>query len=62
MRKVLYIRFIIILYIFAGMFIFCAPVLSDTFDDEFIKNKKLETSIDLKNGTESNIIPPESPA
>lgn len=60
MRKVLYIRFIIILYIFAGMFIFCAPVLSDTFDDEFIKNKKLETSIDLKNGTESNIIPPES--
>ena len=60
MRKVLYIRFIIILYIFAGMFIFCAPVLSDTFDDEFIKNKKLETSIDLKNGTESNIMPPES--
>lgn len=42
------------------MFIFCAPVLSDTFDDEFIKNKKLETSIDLKNGTESNIMPPES--
>ena len=42
------------------MFIFCCPVFSDTFDDEFIKNKKLETSIDLKNGTESNIMPPES--
>ena len=42
------------------MFIFCCPVFSDTFDDEFIKNKKLETSIDLKNGTESKIVPSES--
>ena len=60
MKKILYIRFIILLYIFAGMFIFCCPVFSDTFDDEFIKNKKLETSIDLKNGTESKIVPSES--
>lgn len=60
MRKVLYIRFVILLYIFLGMFVFCCPVFSDTFDDEFIKNKKLETSIDLKNGTESKIVPSES--
>lgn len=59
MRKVLYIRFVILLYIFLGMFVFCCPVFSDTFDDDFIKNKKLETSIDLKSGSELNNTIPE---